>query len=634
MLNIQKFNTEFFFLKQTILRILTVSVIYMIIRFCFYLGNQDHFHIQSGHEILSIFVNGFRYDIAAITYVNSLLIILYLIPLPFRSVKWYQILLGSIFVITNVVAILFEIVDIPFFRFANRRSILSDITLMANTSNMIVPFLKEFWYIPFGLVLFIIGMWFLFKKTVLKQPMAGFHFGWQSLQFVMGIILFGICARGSLGQRPLMPIDSSKFVENAYNEPLVTNTSINFIFSLQQIQIKEQRYFSETTANEIYPIYYYPKPLQPFEPKNVVVIALESFGKEYISTFNKERNYGPFLDSLIQKSYYTEYSYANALRSVQGIGAINTTIPSIMNDPFIFSGYSTNPVESIAGLLKKKGYQTGFFHGCVPGSMKFNEFARHTGYDKFYDRYGYPDQKDYDGNWGIWDDKMEQFMIKELDTYSQPFYAFHFTLTSHHPFNVEDWFAKKHPNMDKFERAYRYTDASLAHFFQSASTRPWFRNTLFVICADHVGVSSNENFINKYGKYKIPILFYTPDGSLLPSIKKGEISSQSDILPSIMDYLHYDLPFMSFGKSVFNDNIRYSFQYENGEWQIMDHQFILFFDGNQALSMFDYTRDELMSKDILKVNKTEAERLTNVIKSVIQQHNHAMIANKLMAKGQ
>jgi phosphoglycerol transferase MdoB-like AlkP superfamily enzyme len=633
-LNLQKLKEESFYFRQSIIRILTVAIIFMVIRFAFFFGNINHFRIQSVKEFFSIIFHGFRYDIAAITYVNAILLILYLIPVPFRSKKWFQIVLGTIFVITNIVAILFEIVDIPFFKFANRRSILSDVTLMANTANMIVPFIKEFWYIPFGLILFIYGMGVFFKKTILKSPPPKFNFGWQSLQFLIGIIVFSICARGSIGHRPLMPIDSSKFVENAANEPLVTNTSINFIFSFQQIQIREQTYFSEEAANEIYSIYNYPKPSKPFEKKNVVVIALESFGKEYISSFNNKKNYGPFLDSLIKECYYTEYSYANALRSVQGIGAINTTIPSIMNDPFIFSAYSTNPVESMAGLLKKKGYQTGFFHGCVPGSMKFNEFAYHTGYQKFYDRYGYPDQKDFDGNWGIWDDKMEQFMVRELDTYQQPFYAFHFTLTSHHPFNVEDWFAKKYPKMDPFERAYRYTDASLQHFFESASTRPWFKNTLFVICADHIGISSDERFQNRYGKYNIPILFYTPDGSLAPSVKKGEISSHIDILPSIMDYLHFDLPYMSFGKSIFNNDKRYSFQYENGDWQVMDEKYILFFDGKHALNMFDYNTDEYMKKDILKSKKEDAERLTNVIKSVIQQHNHGMIANKLKAVGQ
>ena len=87
-------------------------------------------------------------------------------------------------------------------------------------------------------------------------------------------------------------------------------------------------------------------------------------------------------------------------------------------------------------LLQKEGYHTSFFHGAKNGSMYFDQFMRTAGVKEFFGLNEYPNQDDYDGTWGIWDEPMLQWMSSKLNGFKQPFFSSIFSLTSHHPFVV------------------------------------------------------------------------------------------------------------------------------------------------------------------------------------------------------
>ena len=112
----------------------------------------------------------------------------------------------------------------------------------------------------------------------------------------------------------------------------------------------------------------------------MVVIIIESFGREYIGAYNKEKgykSYTPFADSLIQKSLTYRYSYCNGRKSIDGMPSILSSIPMFV-EPFFLSPYSVNHVSGLADCLNGKGYETAFLHGAERGSMGFLAFARAT----------------------------------------------------------------------------------------------------------------------------------------------------------------------------------------------------------------------------------------------------------------
>jgi phosphoglycerol transferase MdoB-like AlkP superfamily enzyme len=557
-----------FFLRQALLRVALSAVFFMICRGVFYLFNRAILPVPTVED----FVWGIRFDVSAALYVNVLLWLTYLLPFNFRFNKGYLFFQKWLFISTNFIAYSFELMDVAFFRFQNRRTLLTDFGLVKNTLNLLPKYLTEYWFLIVFSGVFLWFLKFLYEKTTLNlnanaqlielnstnifdrfQP----HFI-QFLMGIFGIVFWLIAARGGTQLRPITPLSTADFVSDMRLMPLMSNTTLNFIHSTGQTFLTPKTYMTDAEAKAIYPIFGQFEPKDSLRKFNVVVIALESFGKDYSQYFNaEEKNYQgftPFLDSLAKASLQAQQSFANGLRSAQGISAITAGLPSLMEEQFVFSPYQSNQLDGLAAHLRRNGYETAFFHGSNPGSMEFDKFARLTGFNHFYDRYGYGNQADFDGNWGIWDAPMFQFMAQKFSQMPEPFYGFFFSLTSHHPYNVPLDFEKRYPNVDALHRSVLYTDDALRQFFDTAKKQSWFDKTLFVIAADHIGAGCLEpKYQTKVGRYAIPILFYKPN-EIKPEVLQNSVVQQQDIMPSVLDFLNYKKPFLSFGRSIFNKN--------------------------------------------------------------------------------
>jgi phosphoglycerol transferase MdoB-like AlkP superfamily enzyme len=696
-----------FFLRQALLRVALSAVFFMLCRIVFYLFNRAILPVPTVED----FIWGIRFDVSAALYVNVLLWLTYLLPFNFRLNKGYLFFQKWLFIVTNFIAYSFELMDVAFFRFQNRRTLITDFGLVKNTLNLLPKYLAEYWFL---IVFSFIFLWFLnylYNKTTLnfnanaqlielKSANIFDRFQPHFIQYVIGIfgvIFLIIAARGGTQLRPITPLSTADFVSDMRLMPLMSNTTLNFIHSTGQTFLTPKTYMTDAEAAAIYPIFGQFEPTDSFRKLNVVMIALESFGKDYSAYFNaEEKNYQgftPFLDSLAQVSLQAQQSFANGLRSAQGISAITAGLPSLMEEQFVFSPYQSNQLDGLAAHLRRNSYETAFFHGSNPGSMEFDKLARLIGFNHFYDRYGYGNQADFDGTWGIWDAPMFQFMAQKLTKTPEPFYGFFFSLTSHHPYNVPVDFEKKHPNVDALHRSVLYTDDALRQFFDTAKKQPWFDKTLFVIAADHIGAGCLEpKYQTKVGRYNIPILFYKPN-EIKPQLLKNTVVQQQDIMPSILDFLNYTRPFLSFGRSIFNKNksinfselinnkdqlnsinknelnaiklkelntnknelnanktstnspntllhtsyfiphtSNYSFDFEEGLFQIHDSRFALFFDGDRTTGLYDYTADVFLKNNLKDSLPNEVERMEHTIKAVIQQYHKAMISNQLVPK--
>ena len=632
----KKLIIEIFFLRQALIRIALTLLFFSTCRLLFYIFNSTILPSATALD----FLYGLKFDLSAAMYVNTLVWLTYILPLSIRLKIGYLFFQKITFIVSNFIALSFELGDIGYFRFANRRMVLSDFALFKNTLSMIPTLLIQNWYLALlGLVsLFIFNT--LYKKTTLSSPPLKTYWLTQILLFIFGIVIFIVAARGGLQHRPLTPLSSAEFASDLRLMPLVSNTTLNVIHSSGQRFLAEKTYMSDTAAEHIYPVFIKPHPNSSFRPVNVVVIAIESCGKEYSAFFNSNKmgyqGFTPVLDSIAQQSLYCENTFANGLRSTQGVAAISTGLPSLMEDPFMFSPYQSNLLDGLGAHLRRKGYNTAFFHGAHRGSMDFDKFAPLTGFSHFYAREDFPEKEgDYDGTWGIWDEPMFQFMLNKLNVTPQPFYGMIFTLTSHHPYAVPTWFEKKYPTLEPVERATLYTDWTLGQFFAEAKKQPWFENTLFVISADHTGAHSTvAEYQTVVGRFKIPILFYKPN-EIKPTVLP-RVGQQIDIAPSVLDFLHYDAPYLSFGRSIFTplsiNNDFYAVNFEEGLYQIHTNQYALLFDGSYTKGLFDYTKDTFLKNDLSKQLPEESMRLEHVIKAIIQQHNKGMLHNGLTPK--
>ena len=581
---------------------------------------------------------GVRFDIATATVINALFIFLVLLPVSFFQFKKFRTALKIVFVSTNSIALAFNMIDTAYFPYTLKRST-SDVFgffFQRNDASALLPlFLKEFWYMFVLFFLFILLTIRLYKiiekKFLLPFEKEENSFKTISLKTLSFIFISGLgilSVRGGTQLIPLSIIDAGNFVKPAC-VPIVLNTPFCIVKSGVLYTLDEKNYMPEAEANAlINPIKKYNYNDADFKNKNVVVIILESFSKEF-TKLGKRKSYTPFLDSLMDKSLVYTNAFSNGKRSIEGIPAIVASMPSFDID-YITTVYSDDKIMSLASILKTKGYTSSFFHGGTNGTMNFNGFCGTAGYDTYFGRSEYNNEKDYDGDWGIWDEPFLQRMVKELDKQQQPFLSTVFTLSSHHPFIVPEQYKNKFPEGKMpIHKCIAYTDYALQQFFNTAKKSKWFANTLFVFTADHTGPSEDVVYANSSGNFQIPLFFYRADNSLKGSDDK--VAQQIDIMPTVLSMLNYNKPFFAFGNnlkdSTQNDK-RFAVNHSNGFYQFFYGNAMLVFNGEKLVGYYDYKADSTLNYNMVKDVPVSDKK----VKAFIQLYNNDIIHNKISVK--
>ncbi|HCW07649.1 MAG TPA: hypothetical protein DGG95_09840 [Cytophagales bacterium] len=266
--------------------------------------------------------------------------------------------------------------------------------------------------------------------------------------------------------------------------------------------------------------------------------------------------------------------------------------------------------------------------------MGFDAFANLSGFDSYYGRNEYNNNDDDDGIWGIWDEPFLQFFANKMNTFKQPFYTTLFTVSSHHPYNLPNGYENKFKGGPKLvHRTIEYTDFALQRFFKTASQMPWFNNTLFVITADHASAEiSVPEYNTAWGYFSIPVFFYQP-GKKSQGMK-GDIIQQIDIMPTILGQLHFDKPYIAFGRDIYADrSTPFAFNYLNSTYQIFQGDYLLQFDGAKVNALYQFKTDKFLKDNLIDRLPDTTTHLTNHLKAFIQQYNNRMVDNNLTMEG-
>ncbi|HLZ17827.1 MAG TPA: LTA synthase family protein, partial [Cyclobacteriaceae bacterium] len=444
--------------------------------------------------------------------------------------------------------------------------------------------------------------------------------------------------RGST--RPITLSNAAAYAETPNETALVLNTPFALMRTARASVIRKVNYFSsEAELSQVFNPVHVPSDTAAFNPQNVVVIILESFSKEFVGIYNKDvdhgnyKGYTPFLDSLISVSQAYQYSMANGRKSIDAMPSVISSIPAL-EIPYVLSHFSGNKVNGLASLLKEKGYYTAFFHGAPNGSMGFDAFANLSGFGHYFGKTEYNNDDDFDGYWGIWDEPFLRFFGEKMNSFPQPFFASLFTVSSHHPYNLPDGYEEKFKGGPKLvHRTIEYTDFALRKFFKQVSTMPWFKNTLFVITADHASAEvALPGYNSAWGYYSIPIFFFHP-GEKVTGIQPV-IVQQIDIMPSVLGYLHFDKPFVAFGRDIFHDGVRpFAINYLNNTYQFFQGDFLLQFDGAKSSALYRFKSDNFLKVNLVKQLPDTTRRLETTLKAFIQQYNNRMVDNDLTTEG-
>lgn len=598
---------------------------------------------------MELFGGGLMFDTSAILYTNALWVLMVLFPLALKENDLWHRICKWTFVVINTLSLFLNLCDAVYFKFTVRRTTTTVFQEFSNESNIGDVFLVEIashWYFILLLGIVAWGLWRFYVSPRLQSK----QLDWRSYSIVMVLSLLAFipfCVAGMRGGwtrdvRPITISNANNYCDRPTEAGIVVNTPFSLIRTIGKNNFEVPNYYKREELSSYFDPIYMPNPTYPFKNKNVVVIIIESFGREYIGAYNKHiegyDGFTPFTDSLIANGALTyRYSYCNGRKSIDGMPSILSGIPMFV-EPFFLSPYSVNHVSGLADCLNGKGYETAFFHGAERGSMGFMAFARATKFKEYYGREDFVEDKrtrgdeEYDGWWGISDEPFMQYFCMKMSEMKEPFMTSIFTLSSHHPFRVPDAyknvFKEENPDMPIY-KVIRYTDMALQHFFNSARKEPWFKNTIFAITSDHTNQTFFDEYRSDIGGFCSPVIFYDPSGEMGSGMKDA-VAQQIDIMPTILEHLGYDSPYLSFGVDLLHTpaDSTWAVNYLNGVYQYVKYGYVLQFDGEKTRGIYAI-EDREMKKNLLG-SVPQQVAMEQQVKAIIQQYMERMVENRLV----
>jgi phosphoglycerol transferase MdoB-like AlkP superfamily enzyme len=271
---------------------------------------------------------------------------------------------------------------------------------------------------------------------------------------------------------------------------------------------------------------------------NIVIILLESFTADIVGAMGGDSGVTPFLDSLIAQGLLFDSIYSSGFRTDQGIVSVLNGWPATPFHSIMRSVEKCRKLPSLSKSLDSLNYTTSFYYGGESNFSNMNAFLLEQGFSKLVD------QRDFDddvprGQWGVYDREVLLRQSAELDGEQQPFLSVLMTLSNHEPFDVPGPPVFEGDSAPaRFRNAAHYTDESLRTFFADASKKSWYRNTLFILAADHAHELPRGRYVLYPEGRHIPLLFYGPVLSdAVTGTRCGTIGGHHDIAATLLPQL-------------------------------------------------------------------------------------------------
>ena len=272
---------------------------------------------------------------------------------------------------------------------------------------------------------------------------------------------------------------------------------------------------------------------------NIVFIQLESFTADVVKELGGEKNITPNLSNLIKNGILFSDIYASGTRTDQGITALLCGFPA---QPLTSIAYQSDKLEHLPFLsieLHKAGYHTSFYYGGELGFGNFNAVAQFGQFEKITSLQNFSKANLFN-KWGADDKTLLLRQRAEMQLQQQPFFSYVITLSSHEPFTVPMKTVFTGDDVaDKFKNSCCFTDKVLGEYFYAIKNTNWYKNTLFVLVADHGHQLPRNRLFDEPAKYHIPLIFF---GDVIKPEYRGSVistsGSQTDIAATLLHQLN------------------------------------------------------------------------------------------------
>ena len=477
------------------------------------------------------------------------------------------------------------------------------------------------------LLLALIGGSIALSRTFISFSMpASNQTAWKK-----GLSAFGLLSILFLLMRggwQLTPINQS--MSYFSQKPVVNHASVNTFWNLmhdisKNINKQENpyRFLPENTAKELVKELYTvdggsPTPVLTTTKPNVVLIIMESFTADLVKNLGGLNNTAPELEKLSKEGITFNHIYASGDRTDKGLIAILSGFPSQAIRSVIKEESKQEKLPALSQTLKNKGYATSFYYGGEIEFFGMKSFVLFHQYEQVTDKEAFQSE-DMNSKWGAYDEKIYEKQLADLKNTKQPFFSTLLTLTNHEPFELpgKPKFAGNDVK-DKFKSTAYYADSCLGAYIDQAKKQSWYKNTLFIVVADH----GHRLPLDKYeswhpNRYRIPLLFF---GDVLKPEAKGLVvnkyGGQTDIARTLFAQLQLDASPYAWSKDLLHSGSKdFGFyDWDNGFGVATPSQTISFDNVGKTIS---YQKDATKTEETKRLEKIGKAYLQEVYTSYL-----------------
>lgn len=545
--------------------------------------------------IRSLFVGAF-FDLVVLCYAFApLLILRSVLPKNYHFKKWFRAFQGSYLLIVFAV-FLFAAFGEPFFwdEFKSRYNFIA-VDYLIYTTEVINNIWESY---PFG--------WFLFFVVLLSAGLSYWSLKsqreikkWQ-IAFVVVFLLFDFFFFSQSIAESTPYREANELSKNgvysflsAYFHNEINYTDFYATRDEDAVISRLEKLFPESQVTKEHGIHRKEIPTENEEKRNVILVVMESLSAKFMDTYGSQDHITPNLDRLTNEGLFFRNMFATGTRTVRGLEALTLAVPPTPGQSIVRRPEGKN-LFNLGSVFRQKGYKTQFVYGGYSYFDNMKEYFVSNGFEVVDQGNMTKEEITFSNAWGVCDEDLFHRVAKEADLHHKnktPFFHVVLTTSNHRPYTYPENKIDI-PSGAGRGGAVKYADYAIGEFLKKVEKKPWFKNTLFVFASDHnAGLSGKAQV--PLDDYTIPVIFYNP--SFVKKQIHTELSSQIDIVPTILGYLNLKYDNRFFGEDLNKKNPKRAF--------VSNFQFVGLYKNNELVILGPKQ----------KVDRFQVESLTNLV---------------------
>ena len=570
------FPKRFSLLKTYVLTFLSISLVIRLI-FFFWSFSEIDFNIL---HLIRVFITGFFFDLGVISFF-AVPFALYLLLFPKRfygslidkMVIYFSYFLGILIFVFTFFA------EITFWEEFKRRFNFIAVDYLVYTYE-VVENINQSYPLPLlisGVVIITLILVFIAKKLHAFKDTFKNNDDFKvklipTLFWIAIMIIFSLFITNK----------DAEWSTNRYENEISKSGIYSFFAAYRNNELKYDEFYKTqnidtsfakakklvvTKQDSIYPIKRSIKHLvrntDSLQQKpNVILICIESMSASFMQRFGNTKKITPYLDKLSNESILFTNAFATGTRTIRGMEAIVLSVPPTAGRSIVKRPNNDN-LFSIGEVFKQKGYSRTFFYGGDGYFDNMNQFFGGNGFDIVDRGRGFllgdnfkvkrtninDDEVTFENAWGVCDENVYDKVIQQANLSHQknkPFFNFIMTTSNHRPYTYPEGKIDI-PSGTSRSGAVKYTDYAIKKFIEKAKKQAWFKNTIFVIMADHCASSAGRSELD-IANYHIPVIIYNLPNENPKEIKK--MTSQIDVFPTLFGYLNWTYDSKFYGRDI------------------------------------------------------------------------------------